>query len=110
MKGIGMPTVEYEVREGVAEILLNHGPVNSVDRVVIDELLAALQRAREDRTVRAVIVGSAIPRRFCAGLNLDAFRNGESEGKRDLIDKIYVQLCDAQHCLGKPSIAAVGGA
>ena len=105
-----MSTVRYEVRDNVAEILLDNPPVNALDDAVMDELLAALERARNDKTARAVILGTAIPKRFCAGLKLDAFRTGSSAEGRKLIDKIYVRLVDAQFNLGKPSVAAVTGA
>ena len=105
-----MSTVRYEVRDNVAEILLDNAPVNALDETVMDDLLAAFERARTDKSARAVILGTAIPKRFCAGLKLDAFRTGSSAEGRALIDKIYVRLVDAQFSLGKPSIAAVTGA
>ena len=105
-----MSTVRYEVRDNVAEILLDNPPVNALDDAVMDELLAAFERARNDKSARAVILGTAIPNRFCAGLKLDAFRTGSSAEGRKLIDKIYVRLVDAQFNLGKPSVAAVTGA
>lgn len=105
-----MPTIRYEVRDGIAEILLDNPPVNALDGAVMDDLLAALDRARDDRTARAVILGTAIPKRFCAGLKLDAFRTGSAAAGRSLVEKIYVRLVDAQFGLGKPSIAAITGA
>ena len=105
-----MSTVRYEVRENVAEILLSNPPVNALDETVVDDLLAALDRAAGDKTVRAVILGTSIPKRFCAGLKLDTFRSGSASQIRELVDKLYVRLCDAQYNLGKPSIAAVTGA
>ena len=105
-----MSTVRYEVRENVAEILLSNPPVNALNETVVDDLLAALDRAAGDKTVRAVILGTSIPKRFCAGLELDTFRSGTAAQIRELVDKIYVRLCDAQYNLGKPSIAAVTGA
>ncbi|MCB1535817.1 MAG: enoyl-CoA hydratase/isomerase family protein [Rhodoblastus sp.] len=62
--------VKYQTAEGVAEILLDRAPVNALSRQVIDQLLAALQRARDDTKVHAVIVASA-QKVFCAGLDLD---------------------------------------
>ena len=102
--------VRYEVRDNVAEILLDNPPVNALDDTVMDDLLAAFARARDDTSARAVILGTAIPKRFCAGLKLDAFRQGSPAAGRALIDKIYVRLVDAQFHLGKPSIAAITGA
>lgn len=50
--------VRYQVADGVAEILLDRPPINALGPHVIDQLLAALQRARDDADVRAVIVAS----------------------------------------------------
>jgi enoyl-CoA hydratase/carnithine racemase len=105
-----MSTVRYEVRDNVAEILLDNPPVNALHETVVDDLLAALDRAAGDTTARAVILGTAIPKRFCAGLKLDTFRSGSASQIRELVDKLYVRICDAQFNLGKPSIAAVTGA
>lgn len=104
-----MSSVRYEVRDGIAEILLDHAPVNALNAAVLDELLQALYRARDDKSARAVILGSVIPGRFCAGLNLDAVYKGTPSQLHAVLEKLYVQLCDAQFNLGKPSIAAVTG-
>ncbi|NUA30649.1 enoyl-CoA hydratase/isomerase family protein [Cupriavidus basilensis] len=104
-----MPSVRYEVRDRVAEILLDSAPVNALNEAMIDEMLAALRRAAQDDSVRAVILGSALPRRFCAGLRLDALHGAQPARIYGLVDKLYSELCDAQFNLGKPSIAAVNG-
>jgi len=105
-----MSPVKYQVRDHVAEIMLDNAPVNALDDEVVEALLAALRRARDDTEARAVILGSAIAGRFCAGLQLDLFRNETPENIHDLVEKLYVKLYDAQVDLGKPSIAAVVGA
>ncbi|MCY0855523.1 enoyl-CoA hydratase/isomerase family protein [Cupriavidus sp. D39] len=104
-----MPSVKYEVRDRVAEILLDSAPVNALNEAMIDDLLLALRRAAQDDSVRAVILGSALPRRFCAGLRLDALHGAPPARVHGLVDKLYNDLCDAQFHLGKPSIAAVNG-
>ena len=105
-----MPHVQYQVTEHIAEILLDRAPVNAVVEPMIDELLSSLQRARDDRTVRAVIIGSATPGQFCAGLDIKAFAGSSAEATHDLLEKLYSRVTDAQYHLGKPSIAAVAGA
>ena len=105
-----MPLIQYEVRDNVAEILLDNGPVNTITGALMDELLAALRRAGEDREVRAVIIGSAIPGRFCAGLDLGAFLASTPAEVHAIVNKLYAELCDVQFALGKPSIAAISGA
>ncbi len=103
-------TVIYQVAGNVAEILLAQPPVNALTEDMVDAVLAGLRRAAADPAVRAVILGSAIDGRFCAGLNLSALHGAPNEKVHSLLDKLYVQMTDAQFNLGKPSIAAVGGA
>lgn len=104
-----MSLIRYEVREAVAEIMMDRPPVNVIDHALMDELLAAFARARDDEGVRAVILGSAVPGRFSAGLDLPGFLSLSAVEKHALIDKLYARLNDAQVELGKPSIAAIGG-
>lgn len=102
--------IEYDVRGGVAEILFNNPPVNAVTEAFLDELLLALTRARDDATARAVILSSAVPGRFCAGLDLAAFLATTHSNAHRIVGKLYAQLHELQSSLGKPSIAAVTGA
>jgi enoyl-CoA hydratase len=109
-QGISMPLVNYEVRNRIAEIALDHPPVNALTEAMLDELLAALAAAAADPLVRAVILRSNVGQRFCAGLNLEAVASGTNTDLRALVEKLYVRVCDAQRDLGKPSIAVVNGA
>lgn len=102
-------TIHYDVRDQVAEILLDCPPVNAITEVLMDRLLDLLDQARADRGVKAVILGSAVPQRFCAGLHLSEMGNANFEKKLQLVEKLYLGLFDAQSRLGKPSIAAVSG-
>jgi enoyl-CoA hydratase/carnithine racemase len=105
-----MPVVHYRCTGGIAELLLDRPPVNAVDETLIDELLAGLEQARRDDSARALVIASAQPRRFCAGLDIRAVDGQPAEAMHGLLDRLYVQMTEAQWRLGKPSIAAVGGA
>ena len=105
-----MSAIRYTIRDQVAEILLDNPPVNALDRALMDDLLAALQRAGRDNEVGAVIIASAVPGRFCAGLALDTYLDSSKAAARAMVDSLYAQLCDIQFNLGKPSIAAISGA
>ncbi len=105
-----MSAIRYTVRDQVAEILLDNPPVNALDRALMDDLLATLERAGRDSEVGAVIIASAVPGRFCAGLALDTYLGSSPAEARAMVDSLYAQLCDIQFNLGKPSIAAIGGA
>jgi enoyl-CoA hydratase len=101
--------VRYSAADGIAEILLDHPPVNALGVPMLDALLAAFERAAADDTVRAVVLGSALPTRFCAGLDLKSFSEQDADGVRALLERLYTRFTDVQHRLGKPSIAAVNG-
>lgn len=101
--------VTYTVVNGIAEILLDRSPVNALSLQVIDQLLASLARARDDRNVRAVVLGST-QKVFCAGLDLDILRDKSGVEAKEFLEKLYFALNDVQYRLGKPSIAAIDGA
>jgi 1,4-dihydroxy-2-naphthoyl-CoA synthase len=103
-------TIQYVVKDSVAEILFNNPPVNGLSHEVMDALMAALSRARDDAQVRAVIIASAIPGRFCGGLDLGVFLDSTPAQKHAMVNKLYAKLCDVQFDLGKPCIAAITGA
>jgi enoyl-CoA hydratase/carnithine racemase len=105
-----MTLVSYEVRDHIAQIALDHAPVNALTEAMLDELLGGFAKAAADPQVRAVILCSNVVQRFCAGLNLAAAGRGTSEDLHALVHKLYVGVCDAQLQLGKPSIAAINGA
>lgn len=101
--------IHYNVSNQIAEILFDNAPVNALTETMLDDYLAALQRAADDDGVRAVIVGSAVAGRFCAGLNLMAIHEGEHGKVRDLLERLYVRNVDTQYSMGKPTIAAIDG-
>ena len=101
--------IDYAVRDNVAEILFNHPPVNTINHAFMDTFLAFLERARADDEVRAILIASALPGRFCAGLDLAALLRGSHGKAHEIVDKLYAKLVDAQFGLGKPSIAAISG-
>ncbi len=104
-----MTLVDYEVRDRVAEITMNHAPVNALTEAMLDGILSGLSRAAADAQVRAVILRSGLARRFCAGLDLTVLGGQTSSELRAVVEKLYVRICDAQFDLGKPSIAVVNG-
>jgi len=105
-----MQYIDYSVQDGIAEITLKRAPVNALSIPMLEEILSAFRSARDDEAVRAVIVASALPRRFCAGLDMDILLENTDDAARNFLNKLYVDLADVQHSLGKPSIAAVAGA
>jgi 2-(1,2-epoxy-1,2-dihydrophenyl)acetyl-CoA isomerase len=107
-----VPTsVEYDLAEGVATITLARpDAMNSLTAETKTELREAVQRARDDTAVRAVLL-SGSGRAFCAGqdlrehaANLDAGR-----GLAGTLEDHYAPIVLALSRMAKPVVAAVNG-
>ncbi|WP_312993129.1 enoyl-CoA hydratase/isomerase family protein [Achromobacter animicus] len=105
-----MSPLRYQVRDGIAEIHLCHAPVNALDIDVLDALIGALVEANTDPSVRAVLLASGLPGRFCAGLDMKQLLQSTPARVRELLTRLYIKLYDAQFNLTKPSISVVSGA
>ena len=79
--------LRYDVSDQIAEISLARPPVNALSFSLIEQLVAALRRAAADENVRAVVLTSALPRRFCAGLDLGMILGKSAAEMRRLLDK-----------------------
>ncbi len=101
--------VTYACTNAIARITLHRAPVNALSLAFIEDIVAAFRYAAEDNTARAVILESAVPGRFSAGLDLDILLGKPAEEIRKFLTALYTNLFDAQYNLGKPSIAAVSG-
>lgn len=113
-------TISSDITAGVMTLTLNRPErLNAFTQVMLDDLLAALDRADADDAVRAVIVTGA-GRGFCAGVDLeapDAFTAARVDpastdpgvwadpSNRDMGGVLALRL---YNCL-KPVIAAVNG-
>jgi enoyl-CoA hydratase/carnithine racemase len=102
--------VGYEVSNGIACIRLARPPVNALDLAMVRGVIAGLNRAAADDGVRAVVIASAVAKRFCAGLDIVDLAGRSPDEIRTLVHELYVGLFEAQYQLGKASIAAVNGA
>ena len=105
-----MSGIHYEVRDRVAEIVIDRPPVNALSLELIEGVIAAFRRAAADDAARAVLLTSANPKVFCAGLDLDIVKGRPGRDMRQFLERLYVEYNDVQYRLGKPSIAAVSGA
>ncbi|WP_338661257.1 enoyl-CoA hydratase/isomerase family protein [Pararoseomonas sp. SCSIO 73927] len=102
--------VTYSAADGIAEITLARGPVNALSVDFLEAILDGFRRAAADDAVRAVILRSALPRRFSAGLDLDILMGKSGLEVRRFLERLYVGLADVQYGMGKTTIAAVNGA
>src|SRR5271169_1927196 len=102
--------VRYAIAKRVAHIVLDRAPVNALSLDMIRAVIAALRQAAADDAARAVVLSSAAARHFCAGLDLAMLLGKSRDQVFEFVHALYVELHESQCNLGKPSIAAVGGA
>jgi 2-(1,2-epoxy-1,2-dihydrophenyl)acetyl-CoA isomerase len=100
--------IKFDLREGIGTLRLNRPEAaNSLNRVISAELMDAMVRCEEDRSVRALVVtGSG--RFFCAGADLKSFYAEASELKSrvSVFHAVLSRIARADF----PVIAAVNGA
>ena len=101
--------VEVTRDAGVLTITLNRPDVlNALNREVHQGIFDALERAKSDESVRAVVITGA-GRGFCVGQDLQEFSAGAGDVAQNLRDNYHRNVL-AIRALEKPVIAAVNGA
>ncbi|MFZ9407774.1 MAG: enoyl-CoA hydratase-related protein, partial [Burkholderiaceae bacterium] len=101
--------VQYRVQDGIACILMDHAPVNAMTVALLDALLAAFERAAADDNIDVIVLGSAVPGRFSAGLDLKAFAQGDWENSRALLERLRRQMEPGGRATDRPMTFAVVG-
>src|SRR6266849_1865018 len=104
--------VRLEKLDSIGHIVLDRPPANSYDKAFMDELGAAIDDARGDDAVKAILVRSANEKFFSAGADVSVFaKSGLDEqnafvvcandamGKFESTPKVVVAAING-HCLG----------
>ena len=101
-------SITTRVVENVGWIEFDRPPVNAFDWVMVREVIEAIDTMIADPDVRVLVLGSANPRYFSAGADLETFRGIDEEGMREwceLVHGIVHRLRNSP----KPALAAIAG-
>ena len=103
--------VRYDVDDrGVARVVLDDPPSrNALSDALLDELTAALERARDDAGVRVVVLASAGERVFSSGGDLKAFADTSPVIEKYAGLDRFPRLFQLLGSLGKPTLCAANG-
>jgi 2-ketocyclohexanecarboxyl-CoA hydrolase len=104
----------YDKRDGVATITINRPTVlNAFRAETVEEMLAAMRDAEEDRDIGVIVLAGAGDRAFCAGGDNSARSEGGASdsgyGGRGLVGLPIEELHSAIRDSRKPVIAKVQG-
>jgi enoyl-CoA hydratase len=104
------PTVSYEVADHVATIALDHPETrNALSDEVLDDLIEAFEMARDDDSVRCVVLTSTHEKVFSSGGNLAGFAAEaplvHKHWGTDRFPRLFRMIGE----LGKPTICAANG-
>lgn len=101
--------IRREDRGRVRLLLLDRPPANVLNFAMLDALAREAREADADPSVRAVVLGSTSPKYFSAGLDLDEILALPEERRHEMFAKIGAAH-RAVAGVGKPTVAAMGGA
>lgn len=90
-----MPVVRLEKQDAVGHIVLDRPPANSYDPAFMKDLDAAIEEARRDDAVKAIVVRSSSERFFSAGADVSFF------AKADLLDAEKALVVCANETINK---------
>ena len=82
--------LNYQINSQIAEIIINRPPINAFNIRLLDEILSSLELAKNDGTVRAVLIKSNLEKIFCAGLDLDILIDKPILKVREFLETIDV--------------------
>jgi enoyl-CoA hydratase len=100
-------TISYTVDQGIAEIVIDHPPVNALDVAGWNTLAELLGRAGADASVRVVVL-AAEGRGFCAGVDIKELQRAGSEALIGVNRACFAAFAAVYEC-AVPVIAAVHG-
>lgn len=100
--------VRISLRNGVGWLSFDRPPVNAFDHQMVSETIAALEHLERDRSVRVVVLASALERYFSAGAELQLFDGIGTDGMADWVSLVH-GVVSAMRASTKPLLAAVHG-
>jgi len=104
------PHLRVEIADGVADVVIDKPPVNSLDYELYDELSRLLDELESNDEVRAVLFRSANEKIFISGADIKDMvdydrRRGASARKVDTVHTTFLRL----QRFAKPTVVAITG-
>lgn len=104
-----MALVRLEDRGALRVLYLDKGRGNAIDPPLVEELIAAVARVRDDAGARGLLLASAHPKLFCPGLDLVTLVELDRPAMERFMLR-FAQLVWELYAMPRPVVAAVSGA
>ena len=106
-----MAKLTTSIREGGVRTIALDDPEkrNALSTELLDDLIVALEEARDEEETRCVVLASTHPTVFCAGGNLAAFGDDAPLIAKHLANDRFPRVFRLIAGLGKPTICAANG-
>ncbi|NQX91291.1 MAG: enoyl-CoA hydratase/isomerase family protein, partial [Flavobacteriales bacterium] len=105
-----MENLLKSVENGTLVLTINREKqLNALNKQTIDELSVALDEAREDASIRSIVITGAGEKAFVAGADIKEFASFNIEEGKMLAAEGQAKLFDKVERMNKPVVAAVNG-
>lgn len=93
---------------GIATVSLSSRPVNSLTKAMCDELVAVTHELEDDPRVRGILLGSAVPNIFSAGLDLKSM-HGKTDDELAVFWTSVQEMWLALYMTPLATVASISG-
>ncbi len=100
--------IRTETVDHVGWLLFDRPPVNAFDWTMVRQVAEAFDALAEEADVRVIVLGSANPRYFSAGADLETFAGIDQAGMADWCELVH-GLVHRFRASAKPMLAAIDG-
>jgi enoyl-CoA hydratase/carnithine racemase len=112
MADAGYQTLRWQCTGGVARVLLDHGPINLMDRQLFKELVRLADQLAADDQVRVVVLASANTDWFIAHFDVAQilrFPAAVPDAPQPTTLSPFQRMCETFRTMPKPTIAVIEG-
>lgn len=102
---MGYENILFEIRDSVAKITINRPPYNVLDIKTMKEINKAIENAKKERGLKALVIGAAGDKAFSSGVDV----RDHTPDKLDEMIEVFHRIFRLLSTLDVPTVAVVNG-
>jgi enoyl-CoA hydratase/carnithine racemase len=104
-----LTALRVDVEGGVATVVIDHPPINLIDRALHRELVRVTDALGHDESIRVVVLESALPDFFIAHFDVELILQFPRDGSPPTERSPFHRMCEHLRTMPKATIAMVEG-